>query len=451
MCADADFILEKNLIHESDRIVLALSGGADSVYLFYALLSLQKNFFFEFCTAHVNHMLRKEAKEEAAFVKALARKHGITHHETQIDILSRAAEEGCGIEETARKYRYEFLNQVAVSYNARWIFLAHHMDDQVETILMHLMRGSGLDGLVGMKEVNGQYVRPLLSVKKQTIIDTLTQLGYLYCEDESNQDTHYLRNEIRHVLIPLWNKISKQAYPSNLLQLSKVASEVHEFLQGEIEEFVSAQGVLTPHYAEIPLDVLQQKSKGFRKGLYRFLIQSLRGHLLDISYQNLLEIDKLCTSNLSKGETQLSASYFAAVGQNKFFIYQKRPTSSLHRLLKMGQNEMVTPYGSFTIYLSRTQKVDYNKTDTHFIDASKINGALYCRFRQAGDRFVPYGGSGSKKLKQFLNEIKMPFFLRDTWPLICDEKEIVAVPNYRISEHYKLTSETKDILQIEYI
>lgn len=445
---DYGLLAESFLLPVHSKIVLALSGGPDSIYLFHTLQKLKRTNSFEFVTAHYNHQLRETAAEEAEFVATLSNFYGVQHFQESGDVASYAKKMRVGIEEAARMLRYKFLNQVANQVEAPYIFLAHHMDDQVETILMHMMRGSGLNGLEGIRAENGRYIRPLLSLKKETILKLLIREGYVYCEDESNQDVCYMRNRIRHQLIPLWNEISRQEYPYGLIRLGYLAEEANFFLEKEVDKIYEC---VEEHktFASVSVDQIMEYDIALRKILYRRMVEYVQKTLKNLTFQDIQQIEEICYKGKHGSTLQLSATTFAGVLYGNFYIYQLINMEHEQQSLKMGNNQIDLGIGYLNIFVTEEMQMELEE-NVQYIDAEKVSGALYCRTRKSGDRFHPFGMSGYKKIKDYFNERKIPFFLREHWPLICDEQQIVAIPGHRISDQYRIDGKTSKLIRLQY-
>jgi tRNA(Ile)-lysidine synthase len=442
-------LFDSCILDSEPRIVLALSGGPDSIYLFYTLLRAKKNNnTFSFCTAHFNHKLRDEADEEAEFVKKLSEKYDILHFQTEGDVISYSKEHKKGLEESARILRYNYLNQVVREYNGDFIFLGHHMDDQVETILFNMIRGTGLTGLVGIRERNGLFIRPLLNIKKEEIISLLDKEGYIYCIDKTNNEIDYTRNKIRHLLLPLWNEISCKEYPNSIVRLGKIAEETESYIKYKAKEFINEFCFVSFNFILCKIDELKKEHISLRKEVYRLAIEKINGNLTNIKYSNLENIDNILINNRHGLCFQLNKKCFAEIAYDNLYIYKKNKNKYVSKELSLGENIINTSLGDMSIFLKIVDKRKNSNKYTQYIDLDKIDGPIKCRFKNSKDVFKPIGFNGSKKMKNYFNEVKIPVFLRNGWPLISDNVDILWVCNHRIADKVKVRNDSKKILEI---
>ena len=225
------FCDDNGLIEKNDSIVTGLSGGADSVFLFLYLIHIKKEYNLKLCFVHVNHGIRgSEAGNDQHFVEELCKRENVMYKVFYKDIPQMADELSMTEEEAGRVYRYECFDKMRKELGYNKIAVAHHQDDQAETVLFQLIRGSGFRGLGGMKAKNGCIIRPLLSVKKQEILDYLDESGQNYCIDSTNNDDEYARNQIRHHLIPYLQENLQKETVSHIAKTASYLQDVTEFI-----------------------------------------------------------------------------------------------------------------------------------------------------------------------------------------------------------------------------
>lgn len=220
-----EFVTKYQLIENGDKIVLGVSGGPDSIAMLNILHQLSPKINFEIFVAHINHGLRENAKTDEKFVQDFCKKINVPFFVKHANIKQIAQEQKRGIEETGRKIRYEFFDEIMTKTASNKIAIAHHCGDNAETILMNLLRGTGTKGLIGIEKKNGKYIRPLLETKRQEIDEYLQQNHIVARHDESNDDNTYTRNKIRNVLIPY---LEKEFNPNLVEALQRLSSIVKE-------------------------------------------------------------------------------------------------------------------------------------------------------------------------------------------------------------------------------
>ena len=292
-------IKKYNLISKNDKIVVAVSGGPDSMCLLHILLSLRKEYNLELNVAHVNHMIRENAILDEEYVKDFCKNNNIQCFVKKADVLQVSKENKIGTEEAGRKVRYEFFNEVLKKTSSNKIAIAHNKNDKVETILLNLIRGTGTYGLIGIEPKNGVYIRPLLEIEREEIEK--------YCEDEnikprideSNFENIYNRNKIRNVVIPYVKKEFNPNIINTISRLSDIVKDEENFL----DNFVSEE------YKKIVIeekeDFIKLNRKEFnkleiviRKRLVFYIINKLIGNTMGIENIHVEDIIKLCANNI---------------------------------------------------------------------------------------------------------------------------------------------------------
>lgn len=443
-------IIKDGLLKAGETVLAAVSGGADSVVLFHILRVLGPKYHWSLQVAHFNHSLRgKESDQDEAFVRQLAEKYRVRFHRQKQDVRKYARQQGLSIEEAARQLRYDFLEKTAAVVKAGKIAIAHNANDQVETVLLFLLRGAGKAGLAGMPLVRGKIIRPLLFFWRQDIEQYARQHTLLFRTDSSNLKTDYLRNRIRLKLLPeLAKRYNPQAY-QHLLQLSALEREEDRFLQQRV--------------IQEKAKCLEQKAGGTVLYIKRFLKQPvwlqrrLVRLIVPLPFEQVEKVLNLAGTTGPGKQLPLGTGLWCSREYGKLIF------SAGARIMKAGSTAvwaLSVPGATWIPDLGLKVVIrSYRKTTGFaisknerltFLDAEAISGQLYLRTRQMGDRFQPYGLAGTKKLKDYFIEQKIAPGERNQIPVIADEKGIVSMCTLgRIDNRVKITRNTKTILEIE--
>jgi tRNA(Ile)-lysidine synthase len=465
------YIQENRLLSTGDTVYLGLSGGADSVCLFFILLALQKEYDLKLFCIHVNHGIRETAARDEAFVKALTEKHGVDLQIFREDIPGLAKEEGISLEEAGRQRRYEiFQSQVKAeeqeasdlsNQNGVKVALAHHLDDQAETVLYRLMRGTGIKGLGGMAPQRDFYIRPLLQAEKSEILAYLKDIGQIYVEDETNIDTAYDRNYIRHELLPQMSEAFHDKVNQHLARTAEMAREAEEVLEElTAQRFEACKVLAQDGVLVLSLERLHEEKTYIYHRILMEAMRTVAGREKDIGYVHMEEVEKLLRSS-GHGKASLHYGVIAEKQAAFLFFYQKgQSVDGLLKELYCKEKELPTylfdrsepAYEKKMIELSEadayTRYISADRYTQNF-DYDKIKSMLCWRHRQAGDYLVADQQGHSRSLKEYLIDQKIPESLRDDLWLLAAGQEIVWIPGFRISESVKITKETKQVLQIK--
>ena len=455
----------------TDQVILVgVSGGADSLAL---LLGLKKLGFL-LKVAHLDHGLREDSKEDADFVEEFARSQRIPFVRDYIDVGQAAETESQSIEETARNARYQFLFEQARTAQAQAVAVGHHADDQVETVLMHFLRGSALPGLTGMAfrdiipiwDDQIPLVRPLLGTWRKEIDAYIDGMGISPRVDETNRDVTYFRNRLRHVLIPQMKDYNPQIKQA-LWRMSDVLKEENDMIDDLAQE-AWKECFLRQNEARVILYLSKfiQNPKAIQRRLLRQAVSQLRPDLRDVGYDAVErglefannpsqggEIDLIARLNIAKlAEYLVIKSWESDLPDWKLPLLPKPETEMALEInkpapLKHGwQLEAAVVKKTSDWRLKEAKELDPNEA---WLDYDLLEMPLLLRGRRAGDRWQPLGMENhTQKLKDFFINEKIPEHLRDVWPLVCSGEEIVWVVGMRPSEAYKITQKTKQILHL---
>lgn len=426
-----------NIIKKSDKLSLGVSGGADSMYLFYNFMDLKEDWDLDIIVCHLNHGIRETAKRDEEFVKKSCQAYGIKFISKTVNMDEFARKEKISSEEAGRILRYDFFRE---NSQGRKIITAHNANDRAETVLFNIMRGTGLKGLSGISHVNGDIYRPLINIKREEIEDYLHKNKLPYFDDETNFEEIYTRNKIRLGLIPQLKKFNPDIINS-LLRLSDNAEEASDFIGEILEE--NYNHCLGDNFL-IPSEIIKLKKFIGQEVIKKYLEENFYSENI-LSRSNILAIYDLCLGDSGR-QIDLGKNISARRSYDKIYIEevidQEEKTS---KDLRLGRN--TTDFGE--IFITRDAEESHDDSFIKVIDCDKIKGSLHIRKRAQGDRFKPLGMKNNKKLKDYFIDRKVDRLVRDGIGLVCDDEKIIYILGMDISEDVKIDKNAKNKLILE--
>ena len=488
------FIDKHLMIAPGDRVVVGVSGGADSVCLLFVLLAWMEEIPFSLQVVHVNHGIRPEAGDDAAYVEELCISHGIPFTLVEKDVRKLAKEQKRSEEEMGRLVRYEAFEEIMKQTGAQRIAVAHNSNDLAETMLFHLFRGSGLSGLCGIRPVRNQIIRPILCLERREIEAYLKGKGIRYCQDATNEGDDYTRNRIRHHILPYAEKEIVQGCVGHMAQTADMLLETEEYLERLTrkawEEAVEEVTRFKPGGQSSAKDSRPTVTFAIDCSVYDTLDPLIGKRLLyrvlgrlspggrDITYVHVRDVEELFAR---EGNRSICLPYGIRARRQYgqvWLIRQEQPktqerskaiqvpldcpqaeestTYALDReeLLGNGVQILVEDMGTlhFQVFSSKNFKDIPQNRYTKWFDYDKIEGLLTVRTRQTGDFLTIRAANGEqihKSLKDYMVTEKIPRQDRDRIPLIAQDHHVLWLVGYRISEHYKISENTKRILQVQ--
>lgn len=445
-----NFIDEHRLFAPGSRIVVGVSGGPDSMALLHVLAALIQDWHLKIIAAHVHHGLRKEADADMNLVAEGCRTLNIPLETVRVDISQMAAEEKRSLEEMGRISRYRFFEEVRQRFNAICIATAHHQEDAAESVLLHLLRGSGTRGMRGILPINGRVVRPLLGVGKQEILEYLKQHQIAFAVDQSNASNTYTRNRIRNHLMPILARDYNPQIVSSLNQLSDIIKDEYDLLEILTDRWIK-KAVLQqqPDQVEVSAEFLLSSHPALqRRGVLR-LCQQVGGR----SGWEKKDIDIVIDLAAKKGSNHFARLKHGVVVrkvyQHLFFSRAIPEMVEFCYSVEVPGVVNVRETGqryTFSIVAAQQHRPE---PETTWLDWGCMSQPLYLRSRQAGDRISLSGLRGRKKLKDFFIDEKIPWERRDRIPILASENEVYAIIGYRVAAQAECGDNSRQVLVIK--
>lgn len=408
-----------NMLSNGDRVLVAVSGGADSMALLSFLLSIKDKYSLDICVAHIEHGIRSdESKADAEFVKNFCNKNNLKFHLKTIDAPKLAKKLGKGVEEVSREERYKFFNTIECDK----IATAHNLTDNIETLIFRLTRGTGLKGACSIPPVRGKIIRPLIEISSADIRTYCKQNNIEYRIDSTNFDDTYSRNLIRLNILPLLEKLNSD-YQNNIANFISSINEDNSFIENQVLSVYD--GVV----ADSGIDILKiiKFDEAVRKRIIKLYFEN-NGVKIDCFHLN--EIEKLLYSS---GKVQLFGDNFAVSAKGK---------------LRFANLKKCTDCGEFVTEILNINEFNAKNID-FYCDCDKIVGSVTVRKRKAGDTVKPSGRGVTKTLKKLFNETAFPIEKRDDAIIVCDDDGIIGVIGICADERVKVDKGTKRVYSIK--
>jgi len=459
---------------DKQNLIVALSGGADSVCLLCLLKELQETMYFSLEAVHVEHGIRgEESKDDARFTEALCERLKVPCFVECVDVPAYSKEKGIGIEEAARELRYQVLSDYAKRHKG-CIVLAHHMDDNAETVLFQMIRGSGLSGMCGIRtkrldEDGVLYIRPMLGISRAEIESYLETIQQDYRTDSTNQMTDYDRNYIRKEIIWRLSQINPAAV-LHINQMTQNLEEIRSFLQVETQQ--AMESILEERDGAFVLHLMQLQNlhPALQKEVIYQTLSKAAGGRKDLGMVHVEEIRSLISGQSGKRLNLPKRIVVKKEYDNLIFVTEK-DLECVHKtktMLEVKEEELVRwredgtvvelPLGTceekllFRVFSYKGNQDEIpQKAYTKWFDYDKIKHGFCIRTRQSGDFLISDTKGHRKKLKAYFIDEKIPTCKRDSVWLLAQEDTVMWVIGGRISEHIKISENTSTILEIQYI
>lgn len=449
-----EFIIQNDLIHPGENILVAVSGGVDSMVLLHLLRTWQRRLKIDLGVVHLHHGIRGQtADADFLFVENACREVSLPFYGLRESIPDYAREHRFSLEEAGHRLREQLFEKLAQHKGYAKIATGHHLDDQAETILQRLVSGTGLPGLVGIRLQKGRWIRPLLFAGRDSILTYARENRLPFREDETNDNLSIPRNKIRHQLLPLLEKEYNPKVKQHLQQLSSVLQEWDEYNQTQLEQMIP-NGKLRITKNKIHLDILafKQYFSWFKIRLVEYILKALTGKAEKVVYRQFRSF----LYWLEKGKPGTTFLWQENVGCFKdgeklvFCNCPGTPTSEeetaveenqWYDLPHAGYRLRISPVGREAVHFSASREEE-------FLDGSRLRFPLYLRRWKPGDRFVPLGLQAEKLVSDFLTDLKVKQPDKQNVPVLLNGNEIIAVPGFRISEKYRVRENSTNIFSL---
>lgn len=435
------YINEQSLFNTTDKILLAVSGGKDSVVLFDLFCKAK----FNFEVAHCNFQLRGEdSDQDAVFVQQLCASNGIPFRATTFLTKNFAQVNKLSIEMAARQLRYEWFEQIRQESGCEYIATAHHLNDSIETILLNLTKGTGISGLRGILPKKAYIIRPLLFAARTEIENYVTENQLQWREDSSNASNEYQRNLLRNEVIPLLKQINpnlEQTFARNIERLQAIESDFQKSLS-YFKKAISKEenGTLMLNIASI---------QNWESAAY--LIEEI---LKEFGFNYFQSKEIYHSLNKNSGKIFHSATHTLVKDRENLIIITKEERIFEEALIEKGTKE--TQYNGIKLRISNATTEDWcvylagkKSPNILWVDAQRLTFPLIIRPWQEGDWFIPLGMKGKKKISDFLVDTKVPLHLKKTTFVLCSDNNIMWVIGQRTDDRFKITQASNQLLKIE--
>lgn len=461
-----EYILENKMLEKGDSVIVGLSGGADSVCLLDILTRLRDEFSLSIIAVHVHHGIRgTEADRDLEFAGKICKERNVDFRVYYYNVPEYAKNNGLSEEEAGRKLRYETF--FGLEENAK-VAVAHNLNDNVETFIHNICRGTGIKGLTGIKAVSGRIIRPLLCIERKEIENYLESNNISFIQDSTNFEEEYTRNKIRLNVLPYLQENINNKTLEHINETANDLAEAEDYISNRSYELY--EKIFTEEKERICADrsMLKQQDLFMKKRLIRTAIERTAGKLKDITRIHVNDVVKLIDKQSGK-YLMLPYNIIVRAEQNNVIFERKKILEDCFENIESKKNLSVEITGQgkyilgdfeFEVEIIDVEKSGENikilenslknnqKLYTKWFDYDKMNFTVCLRYRQPGDYLAINNCGGKKKLKDYFIDEKIPLSKRDSIPVLADGSHVVWVYGYRISEYYKITKDTKRIIRI---
>ena len=441
-----NFVKKYDLVKKNQKILVALSGGPDSVFALHFFQKFQKKYQIQLFAVHINHQLRgMESNKDELFCLHLCKRLNIDFYSRSINVIDNAKQEKKSIEEAARELRYQSLNEVAGEIKADIIVTAHNQNDNAETVLLNLFKGTGISGLRGIPIKRGNIIRPILIVTRDEILEYLNLYNFEYRIDKSNENTDFERNFLRNKIIPLVKEKINPALENTIFHNSEIMKSTQVNLKLFVGELIKKYVTVDKDFLEINLQVVK-----------KYGLEILGDLLSEISNKhfsktfNFNDIEKVRTLvSKQTGKSEFITSNIEVFRERNSLILKKVEKTTFKPIVLTIGTKISIDKLEFSIKKMDNANLSFNKSNKiEYISADNLSDKFILREWEAGDKFIPLGFNHLKKISDFLSEEKINSFQKKSQLVLLNNGQIVYVVGKRIDDRVKITKHTKEIFAL---
>lgn len=441
------FIDGQKLLEKGDRVLVALSGGPDSVFLLTILFKYKKRFRIEIGAVHINHLLRgKEAREDENFCRELADGCGISFYARRRDVKYLAKKKKISVEEAGREIRYSEFEKISKKHGYNKIATAHNSNDNAETVLLNLIKGTGLRGISGIPIKRSNIIRPVIGIRKEEILAYLDQNNIKYRTDPSNMDSSYERNFLRNRIIPEIKEKLNPAFEETILHSSEIFRDIHQYVQSGIDRSFDSVVKYKNGELKLSIEALEAIAAEIRAELIKLAME--RYFLIQPTYTDLKKIQLLSEKRV--GEKEELSQNISGLRERDIILIYKNEKPKVEKPIKLDLGKSITINGKdFSIKKAQNTTPVYtlNKMK-EYISADNIKDSFTIRKWKPGDKFYPLGMKGRKNISDFLADQKVSPSKKKDQLVLTNGNKIIWVIGLRIDERFKITRNTKKVYEL---
>lgn len=453
-----NYIEENELLNKGDKVLVGLSGGPDSVCLLHLLYTIKEKYSLEIGAAHINHMIRgEEALKDEEYAKELCGELGIDFYSIRLEIEKIAKNRGVSTETAGRDERYGFFNRISKEKGYTKIATAHNANDQAETIIMRMMRGTGLEGLGGIPVIrDGIYIRPILFLEREYIEKYCVDNNLNPRIDKTNLENIYSRNKIRLDILPYMKKNFNRDIVKAINRMSLLLQEDNDFINNEAKKAFFKYCIVKKDEIILSRELFD-KEKAIITRVIRKALTTISNSTYDFEMKHIKEVIELKDIGTNK-RIDLPNGIYAENIYSEIYIKKKerllKKQDDIHEIkvkkedLDGLQIDFLGCLIEFEVKI-KEKNLKFNNNDLiKYFDYDKINEYVTLRKRKNGDRIIPLGMKGSKKIKDIFIDMKIPKDYRDNIPVIEFDDEIAWLLGVKTSNTYKVTKQTENIIKV---
>lgn len=452
------FVMENNLIENGDRVLVALSGGPDSVCLLNILFELKEDFNIEIAAAHVNHMLRgDEAFKDEGYARDICHSLNVDFFSDRIDIDKISKERSISHELAGREERYKFFHLISKKNGYNKIAIAHNSNDQAETVIMNMMRGSGIEGLCGIRSKReGGIIRPILCLSREEIEQYCNDNNLKPRIDKTNLENVYNRNKVRLDILPYMRNNFNKDIVETINRMASLLQIDNDFIEKECNNYYKK---FCTNYGEKL--IISKEAFSIEKAILTRLIKkafiNFTGKHTNFEMKHIYEVVSLASNNTNKKINIPNGVIAENIYGDIYLRFREIKNNEFQEVIlnKSDLDKKCIVFGKYIIsfdIVDNKKSIEFsNNVLIKFFDYDKIKEKLIIRKRLNGDRIIPLGMKGSKKVKDIFIDLKLPIEERNEVPILCFDNEIAWLVGYKVSESFKVTKDTKKIIRITFV